>query len=227
MEGGCHGETGTGNPTDAKFRLEEKVENRSHSRNSRSVRTTGRGLISVTFALFLLTGCQQEALPTYGEVVPFSLTDHNGKVFQSDSMKGKTWVVSFFFSRCKTICPPLLNHLSGVLKDAERVGIPLQVVSITVDPEHDSPDKLATKHREIGAGENWRFLTGNTETIRTVVVDGFKTHMGEEEVLEDGLIEIGHGAKLMLIDSKGKIRGLFGSDPVDRLPLIEAAKSLQ
>ena len=102
-----------------------------------------------------------------------------------------------------------------------------RVASISVDPEYDTPERLTAKHEEIQASENWSFLTGTKDQVRTVVVEGFKTHMGEQEIMEDGLIEIGHGAKLMLIDREGVIRGLFGTEAKDADALVDLAKRLQ
>ena len=172
-------------------------------------------------------GCAEPKLEEYGTVAPFTLVKHTGETFDSAEMKGDVWVVSFFFTRCRTICPPLLNHLSTVLDSAKDKGISLRVASISVDPEYDTPERLTAKHEEIQASENWSFLTGTKDQVRTVVVEGFKTHMGEQEIMEDGLIEIGHGAKLMLIDREGVIRGLFGTEAKDADALVDLAKRLQ
>jgi len=179
----------------------------------------------VTF-IFMSSGCKDEPLENFGSVTSFQLTSQTGEVFQSDSMKEKVWLVSFFFSRCKTICPPLMNFIKTVQEDAKAQDIALAAVSISVDPEHDTPEKLAAKHSELKADQNWTFLTGTSEDVRKVVVGGFKTHMGEQEILEGGLIEIGHGAKIMLIDGQGIIRGLFSADEMSKESLLKLANKL-
>ena len=178
-------------------------------------------------ALFIFVGCQEKPLENFGETNSFELVTEQGDTFSSDSMKGKVWLTSFFFTRCKTICPKILGHLKSVEEEAKSKGINLHMISMTVDPEHDTPERLLAKHQEIGASEKWTFLTGSREKITDVVVKGFKTHMGEEETLENGLIEIGHGAKLLLIDPQGIIRGLFDTTPEEQVKLIELAKRLQ
>jgi protein SCO1/2 len=183
-------------------------------------------LVWVTL-LLIFAGCQKKPLDNFGSTNSFELTSQSGETFSSDSMKGKIWVVSFFFTRCKTICPKLLAHLKSVQEGAETEGIDLNMVSITVDPDHDTPKRLAEKHKEVKAGDNWTFLTGSKEAITEVVVKGFKTHMGEQEILENGLIEIGHGSKLLLIDHEGIIRGLFDTNPEERGQLLNLAKRLK
>ena len=178
-------------------------------------------------ALFIFIGCQEKPLENFGETNSFELITQTGDTFTSDSMKGKVWLTSFFFTRCKTICPKILGHLQSVEKAAKDEGIDLHMISITVDPEHDTPERLSAKHQEIGASDSWTFLTGSREKITDVVVKGFKTHMGEEETLENGLIEIGHGAKLLLIGPQGIIRGLFDTTPEEQTKLIDLAKRLQ
>ena len=176
--------------------------------------------------VFISSGCKDKPLENFGSVTSFQLTSHTGEVFQSDSMKEKVWLVSFFFSRCKTICPPLMNFIKTVQDDAKAQNISLAAVSITVDPEHDTPEKLASKHADLQADQNWTFLTGTSDDVRNVVVGGFKTHMGEQEILEGGLIEIGHGAKIMLIDGQGIIRGLFSADEMNKESLLKLANKL-
>ena len=183
-------------------------------------------LLALGIALTMMLGCSEPELKEYGTVAPFSLVKHTGDTFESNEMSGQVWVVSFFFTRCRTICPPLLKHLGSVLESAKQSQIPLRVASISVDPEYDTPKRLTEKHDEIQAPEEWSFLTGTPEQVRKVVVEGFKTHMGEQEIMEDGLIEIGHGAKLMLIDKEGVIRGLFGTEDKDIGSLVALAKRL-
>ena len=209
----------------------KKTEERMNTKRKRfgyqpASRPFINGLAWVTL-LLIFTGCQEKPLDNFGSTNSFELTNQSGETFSSDSMKGKVWVASFFFTRCKTICPKLLGHLKSVQDGAEAEGIELNMVSITVDPDHDTPDRLAAKHKEVKAGDNWTFLTGSKEAITDVVVKGFKTHMGEQEILEDGLIEIGHGSKLLLMDSDGIIRGLFDTNPEEQAQLLELAKRLQ
>lgn len=202
----------------------KKIKKRKRPGLSDSVRLLL--LLWVTLSLGWM-GCSSEPLPNFGQVQAFSLQGSEGSAFGSEELTGKVWVASFFFTRCKTICPKLLGFLSQVDERAKKEELNLHLVSITVDPEHDTPEVLRKKAKEIQAGKNWHFLTGLPEEIRTVVVNGFKTHMGEKETLEDGLLEIGHGSKLMLIDQSGVIRGLFSAEDNEIKKLLSLASRLQ
>jgi protein SCO1/2 len=182
-------------------------------------------------AIFLAVtqiGCQKTPLPDLGKVQAFSLISEKGTPFSSEQLKEKIWVASFFFSRCKTICPKLLGSLQDLHEQAADRGIPLEIVTITVDPEHDTPEVLQTKAKEYRTQKTpWHFLTGSPDTIRDVIVNGFKTHMGEKEILENGILEIGHGSKLILLDGQGIVRGFYSANKEEQEELLTDAEKLK
>jgi protein SCO1/2 len=96
------------------------------------------------------------------------VTTHDGRVlrFYDDVMKGKILLINFFFTSCDDICPLMTNNLSQVQALlGDRVGQEIRMVSITLEPEHDTPEVLAAYARSHGAGPGWLFLTGNQADI--------------------------------------------------------------
>jgi protein SCO1 len=96
------------------------------------------------------------------------LLDQNGKKlrFYSDVLKGKTVVVNAFFTTCTSVCPPMnrnMERIQQVLGD--RVGRDVFLVSITVDPEVDTPARLKDYAQKFHAGPGWMFLTGKKENL--------------------------------------------------------------
>ncbi|HEV7892337.1 MAG TPA: SCO family protein [Pyrinomonadaceae bacterium] len=91
------------------------------------------------------------------------LLDQNGnKVrFYSDLVKGKTVAVNFIFTTCTTICPPLGATFARVQKElGERAGRDVRLISISVDPATDTPERLKAWAAKFHAAEGWTLVTG-------------------------------------------------------------------
>src|SRR3954471_14332458 len=92
------------------------------------------------------------------------MLDQNGnKVhFYTDLVKGKTVVINFIFTTCTTICPPLGATFARVQKDlGERAGRDVQLISVSVDPVTDTPERLkAWSAKFHAADEGWTLVTG-------------------------------------------------------------------
>lgn len=161
--------------------------------------------------VFLLwAGCTRPApaapLPVLGTVPAFELIDQSAAPFASHTLDGKVWVANFIFTRCPTICPTFTAKMASIQKGTQSLGDAVQLVTFSVDPEFDTPEKLteyATLHQ---AGPRWRFLTGPRPAVEAVVVKGMMQAM----VRGDGsLMSIGHGSAFVLVDRKQAIRGFY------------------
>jgi len=162
-----------------------------------------------------------------GKVPAFTLTDQSGRKVTERDYAGKIWIANFVFTRCASVCPMLtakFRSLQGELKD-----LPLSYVSISVDPEYDTPSVLAAYAKRFDADPaRWRFLTGPLGDIERTVIEGFKIHIGERTPAahDPTLIEIMHGEHFVLVDQEGTIRGYFQSDEAGLKELEAAARSL-
>ena len=99
------------------------------------------------------------------------LTRHDGveQRFYSDIMAGKTVVISFTFTTCPDACPLINAQLRKVQDEiGSRLGEDIRFVSITVDPETDTPEVLTAYRRKFRAEDEWAFYTGSPEAIGVV-----------------------------------------------------------
>ena len=81
-------------------------------------------------------------LPDYGAVPPFSLTDRTERPVRLSDLQGKVWVVDFIFTTCPGPCPVMTSQMKR-LQDELKGRRQVQLVSITVDPETDTPAVLS------------------------------------------------------------------------------------
>ena len=157
----------------------------------------------------------------------FTLTDQRGQPFGTRDVAGKVWVANFIFTACQQACPLLSERMAEVGRRARHLGPDFHLVSISVDPERDTPAKLAEYGARYGANPiAWSFLTGAADAIQAAVVDGFKVGAGKERVAgADGgpdFWEIFHGEHLVLVDRQLRIRGYFPATPDGMNKLMEA-----
>ncbi len=157
--------------------------------------------------LVLLVGCTKPAppppLPVLGTVPAFELTNQAGSLYGSKALDGKPWVANFVFTRCPTICPAFSAKMASIQK---KTGPELNLVSFSVDPEFDTPEKLSEYATKFQATPRWTFLTGDRAAVEAIVVKGLMQTM----IKGDGsLMSIGHGSYFVLVDGKQQIRGFY------------------
>ncbi len=96
------------------------------------------------------------------------LIDQDGQKlrFYTDVLKNKVVIINAFFTTCSGVCPPMNRNLERI-QDAlgERLGKDVSLVSITVDPETDTPVRLKEYSRRFHARPGWLFLTGKKENV--------------------------------------------------------------
>lgn len=96
------------------------------------------------------------------------LMDQDGRKlkFYSDVLKGKTVVINVLFTTCTNVCLPISRNFERIQEAlGERLGKDVFLVSITVDPETDTPAKLKEYAQRFHARKGWSFLTGTKENI--------------------------------------------------------------
>lgn len=94
--------------------------------------------------------------------------DQNGRSlnFYSDLVKGKTVIINFIFTTCTNICPPLTATFRGLQQElGERAGRDVHLISISVDPTTDVPERLKEYSARFKAGPDWTFVTGSKSEI--------------------------------------------------------------
>lgn len=149
-------------------------------------------------------------LPVLGTVPPFTLVDRSGKSATLADLRGRPWVAGFIFTRCGGICP----SMTARMKDLQAAQPALDLVSLSVDPEHDTPEVLRAYAHQHGLGGRWWLLTGPVDALHSLARDGFRLAAaavppGEQQAGGDGPFL--HSSRLVLVDAEARIRGYYDS----------------
>ncbi len=164
--------------------------------------------------LLVASGCTLRSnLPELGSVPAFTLTAQDGTAFSSESLQGKVWVADFIFTTCNGPCPRMsaqMRRLQNALLKRTGTLDSLRLVSITVDPKHDTPPVLLEYSGHFRADPRiWNFLTGPEETIRKLSVDTFHVNTAVDR--------LDHSTRFILVDGKARIRGYYESTDANML----------
>jgi protein SCO1 len=97
--------------------------------------------------------------------------DQDGKLhhFYSDLVKGRTVVISFIFTTCTGVCPPITATLRRVQQQLPARASAIQLISVSVDPETDTPERLRDFAAKFHAGPGWTFVTGDKTEIDSIL----------------------------------------------------------
>jgi cytochrome oxidase Cu insertion factor (SCO1/SenC/PrrC family) len=148
-------------------------------------------------------------LPTGGPVTAFELTDGRGQKFDSASLRGKIWVGSFFFTNCPAICWRMNQALAAWQQTHPQSDV--RFVSITCDPENDTPEALARYAAHFKADPaRWTFLTGPFDEIKRIGNESFQVAVEKET----------HSDRAFVVDRQGTVRGRFRLTEPDQLELL-------
>jgi protein SCO1/2 len=159
-------------------------------------------------------------LPVLFQVPTFVFEDENGIKFGSENLRGKVYIASFFFASCPSTCPKILESVQKIQHRVRGVGQSVQILTFTVDPQHDSKQVLFKQARQYDANPYvWKFLRSDTSATEALLVDGFKVPIGDRVKLSADVYDIVHSEKLVLVDQDGAIRGYYSldKDSVNRL----------
>lgn len=152
-----------------------------------------------------------ERLAQYGPAPDFSLVERSGKPVSAGDLKGRVWVADFIYTKCEDTCPLQSRTMAALQADLKGYR-DLRSVSITVDPLTDSPALLSEyADRYRADAERWLFLTGELQTIRRIVQDGFRLSAApvEGQPLDPVVF---HSSRFVLVDRDGEIRGYYDSN---------------
>ncbi|RYZ41735.1 MAG: SCO family protein [Myxococcaceae bacterium] len=150
-------------------------------------------------------------LPVHGSLPRFELTDQTGRPFSDADLQGHLVVADFFFTRCPTVCPLLTERMLRVQRQARAQGLDLRLVSFSVDPRHDTPERLTAYARDHHIDTaTWSLLTGPLEQVEATVLEGFRVMMGRDaDAGDDDFFSVFHGEHFVLVDARGQLRGYY------------------
>ena len=163
--------------------------------------------IYIVVAVFLLATYflnykgKENELPEIGMVPEFEFVNSEQETITLNNLKGKVWVADFIFTTCTMACPMMTGNMNIIHKKYKK-NDDVRLVSISVYPEYDTPEVLTKYASQYDANTSrWYFLTGEENTVKRVIKDGFK--IGDYEDI------IFHSEKFALVDKKGMIRAYY------------------
>jgi cytochrome oxidase Cu insertion factor (SCO1/SenC/PrrC family) len=144
-------------------------------------------------------------------VPDFELTERSGRKITRADLLGRPWAVCFIFTRCAGPCPQITGQmrlLQDRLNDKD-----IRLVTITVDPEFDTPKKLTNYADQFDADKDkWLFLTGDRVQIHRLINESFRMPVqemfGEERKVG---AEFAHSTNILLVNARGEVIEKFNA----------------
>ncbi|MFC2175972.1 SCO family protein [Bacteroidota bacterium] len=132
----------------------------------------------------------------------FGFTNQDGDLFTSDQLKGKIYLVDFFFTSCPSICPIMTANMMKI-QDRFAHYDEFAQVSFTVDPKRDTPEVLKeyAEERKLNLSK-WNFLTGEQDSLYKVAYKFLSSAM-EDSAADGGFL---HTEYFVLVDKEGFFR---------------------
>lgn len=165
-------------------------------------------LLSILLAYLRLQPRPGPALPVFGQVPDFTLTNQAGQRVTAADLRGHVWVANVIFTRCPGPCPQMTRRLKEV-QAAVPADWPVRFVSLTSDPDYDTPAVLKQFADKFAPDfARWHFLTGPKPELRDLAVHGLKlvvmeTDPKDRKVPEDLFI---HSTLFIVVDQQGRLR---------------------
>ncbi|HMC22124.1 MAG TPA: heme o synthase [Thermoanaerobaculia bacterium] len=185
-------------------------------RTARRLFMTSNVYLVVAMVLLAVSCSHQSDLPRLYRVPNTTLISDSNKPMQLDAMKGNVTVYDFIFTNCAGTCPMMTSTMRRITSKIEK-DAPVRFVSISVDPQRDTPAALRGYAAKVRNDPRWVFLTGDAKTITDLSVNGFKLAAGGSTT------EILHSSKFAIADKHGMIRDYYGGTSDDAVQHVTAA----
>lgn len=159
----------------------------------------------------------------YHTISGWSFVNQDSVWVTSSQYSGKPYVAYFFFTNCPKICPKINSNMKYFQEGT--ADLDFNVIAHTVDPSRDTVERLKFYGDEYGFDySNYNFVTGDQKTIYELGINGYLVPNQEDALAPGGFL---HSEKLILVDSKGRIRGYYeGTEKAQVDLLIEDLKLL-
>ncbi|WP_103727049.1 SCO family protein [Flavobacterium croceum] len=193
--------------------------------------------IVLTLFLCILFSCNQkpDKLPFLGNPVvngkdtiypkihDFSFIDQDSITVTNKTFENKIYVADFIFLSCPTICPKMHTELSSVY-NIYKNNPNILFISHTIDPEHDTVERLKAYTKSNKISNKWHFVTGNRDSIYSIATKSYFATAYNDSKEPGGYV---HSGGFLLIDKNRHIRGVYdGTNPEETKRLIRDIKVL-
>lgn len=147
----------------------------------------------------------------------FAFTNQEGNTVGKAQMEGKITIVDFFFTSCPSICPDMsreMERVNDMFRDEPRV----QIFSISIDPDYDTPAILKEyADRHYAQAGKWDFLTGDKLETYRLARCGFVIPTLDGNGVPDDFV---HSDKFIMVDELGRIRGYYSGTNREDVDLL-------
>jgi protein SCO1/2 len=150
--------------------------------------------------------------PVLGRVPDFSLVNRDGATVRLADLAGAPWIADFVFTRCNGSCPLMSLRMQRLDRELPA-DLGVRLVSISVDPDYDTPQVLQAYAESFSAPGRWLFLTGDKEKVYGLIQKGFMLALDPSPPPGPGTEKepIIHSTRFVLVDGRGQIRGYYGA----------------
>jgi len=175
------------------------------------------------------------ALPVVKLAADGALLDANNKAVNlRDLTHGRVTVLSFIYTRCAApkACPyatGVLGQLHDITANDKTLAKNMRLVSISFDPEYDTPQHLATYSenvREEKSGCEWRFVTAKSRAELEPILVAYDQAVDKKSNPTDPQGPLYHTLRVFLIDREGRIRNIYSSGTLDPRLVLADVKTL-
>jgi protein SCO1 len=167
-------------------------------------------------------------LKSLGLTLPaFQFEERSGRAVRNADFAGRVWIASAIFTRCPLSCPRITSVMKSLQGKLEGTGV--RLVSVSVDPDHDTPGVLSDYSRRFEADPTrWWFLRGPKDTTYALIRDGFLLPVQESSPGEvaAGAEAFGHSDRLVLLEGNMTLGVYDSNDPGELADLVAEARRL-
>ena len=171
-------------------------------------------LLALAFCLWFFQAMRQAGQPqlgVLGPVVDFSLTNQDNRDVSLADLTNQVWVADIIFTRCAGPCPRMTAQMKS-LQEALPKNSGAKLVTLTTDPEFDTPEVLKRYGQRFGADFNrWTFLTGTKGQIAGLAANSLKLSAQpvKPEMQKDSADLFIHTTIFVIVDKHAQLRGYF------------------
>ena len=153
-------------------------------------------------------------LPVLGQIADFTLTNQDGRLTKLADLTNHVWIADIIFTRCAGQCPIMTAQMKS-LQDALPQSSDAKLVTLTTDPDYDSPAILKKYGDRAGADFNrWIFLTGAKSEIKNLGQDSLKLSAQpiKPEDQKNAADLFIHTTIFVAVDKHAQLRGIFQTE---------------
>lgn len=160
-------------------------------------------------------------------VPDFALTDQDGRPQTQTALDDHVTIIDFIFTHCPFACPMMTSEMKGLADGL--AGTPVRFASFSVDPAHDTPERLKQYATDLGVDPSrWTFLTGEPGAVEKIVRGSLQFALQADPTrtvpLGSGatMQNITHPTKLILVGPDRKVLGFYNPNQEDEMALLKA-----